>query len=457
MKPSREPSIVAGLSGWGRYPVEKCQLFRPEKRSGLQSILDSPDRISYIARGLGRSYGDAALNRGGGVVSFVRLDRMIAFDAETGMLECEAGVSFEDIIRAFLPRGYFLPVTPGTRFVTVGGAIASDVHGKNHHRVGTISRFVRDLRLLTPRGEILECSRESNPEVFRATIGGMGLTGFILSARVRLQPVESAYVVVDYEKARNVDEALARMEESDARYEYSVAWIDCLSGGSSLGRSVLMRGNPARRTDLPARVPDPLKGRRHLRLSVPFDFPSWGLNRATVEAFNEAFYRKHRNESGRLVDFDSYFYPLDSIQHWNRMYGRRGFVQYQVALPTGSSRAGTIELLERFQSSKRVSFLAVLKRFGDSDEGLLSFPLKGYTLTLDLPVQNGLVAFLRETDRILLRHGGRLYPAKDAVATADSFAEMYPNLDEFRRVRERVDPDNRLASSFARRVGIVPS
>jgi decaprenylphospho-beta-D-ribofuranose 2-oxidase len=457
MKASREPSIVAGLSGWGRYPVEECQLFRPEKRSGLQSILDSPDRISYIARGLGRSYGDAALNRGGGVVSFVRLDRMIAFDAQTGVLECEAGVSFEDIIRAFLPRGYFLPVTPGTRFVTVGGAIASDVHGKNHHRVGTISRFVRDLRLLTSRGEILECSRESHPEVFRATIGGMGLTGFILSARVRLQPVESAYVVVDYEKARNVDEALARMEESDARYEYSVAWIDCLSGGSSLGRSVLMRGNPARKTDLPARIPNPLKRRRHLRMSVPFDFPSWGLNRATVEAFNEVFYRKHRNESGRLVDFDSYFYPLDSIQHWNRMYGRRGFVQYQVALPMGSSRDGTIELLERFRSSKRVSFLAVLKRFGDPDEGLLSFPLKGYTLTLDLPVQNDLVSFLRETDRVLLRHGGRLYPAKDAVTTADSFAAMYPNLDEFRRVRERVDPENRLASSFARRVGIIPS
>jgi FAD/FMN-containing dehydrogenase len=451
----REGSIAARLSGWGRFPAEECRLFRPEKRSGLHSILESHECASYIARGLGRSYGDAALNRDGGVVSFIRLDRMLVFDPETGVLESEAGVSFEEILRSFLPRGYFLPVTPGTKFVTLGGAIASDVHGKNHHRVGTISPFVRDLRLLTPGGEILECSRETNPDVFRATLGGMGLTGFIVSARIQLQPVETAYVLVDYEKAQNIDRALTRMEESDERYEYSVAWIDCLSGGASLGRSVLMRGNPARRSDLPSRIPDPLAPRPHLRLSVPFDFPSWGLNHATVEAFNSAFYRKHRDEAGRLVDYDSYFYPLDSIHNWNRMYGRRGFVQYQVALPMETSRAGTIELLERFRSSKRVSFLAVLKRFGDAGEGLLSFPFKGYTLTLDLPVQDGLAEFLRETDRILLRHGGRLYAAKDAVTTAESFAAMYPNLERFRRVRERVDPDNRLVSSLARRVGIV--
>ncbi len=455
--PHRESSIAARLSGWGRFPAEECRLFRPEKRSGLHSILESRECASYIARGLGRSYGDAALNRDGGVVSFIRLDRMLAFDPETSVLECEAGVSFEEILRSFLPRGYFLPVTPGTKFVTVGGAIASDVHGKNHHRVGTISPFVRDLRLLTPGGEILECSRETNPDVFRATLGGMGLTGFIVSARIRLQPVETAYVLVDYEKAQNIDRALTRMEESDERYEYSVAWIDCLSGGASLGRSVLMRGNPARRTDLPSRIPDPLAPRPHLRLSVPFDFPSWGLNHATVEAFNSAFYRKHRDEVGRLVDYDSYFYPLDSIHNWNRMYGRRGFVQYQVVLPMETSRAGTIELLERFRASKKVSFLAVLKRFGGAGEGLLSFPFKGYTLTLDLPVQDGLAEFLRETDRILLRHGGRLYAAKDAVTTAESFAAMYPNLDRFRQIRERVDPDNRLVSSLARRVGIVSS
>jgi FAD/FMN-containing dehydrogenase len=247
------------------------------------------------------------------------------------------------------------------------------------------------------------------------------------------------------------------MEESDHRYEYSVAWIDCLAGGRSLGRSVLMRGNPALRSDMPARIPDPLAARWPLRFSIPFDFPSWGLNRATVGAFNAAFYRRHSDETGRLVDFDTYFYPLDSIRDWNRMYGRRGFVQYQLVLPMSSSRLGLIDLLEKFRSSGRVSFLAVLKRFGDPDEGLLSFPLSGYTLTLDLPVQDGLLSFLREMDQVVIRYGGRLYLAKDAVTTAESFAAMYPHLEEFRKVRERLDPGSRLTSSLARRVGIVPS
>ena len=453
----REGSVVASLSGWGRFPVQSCRLFRPEKQSRLPSILDSPESGSYIARGLGRSYGDAALNRDGAVISFLRLNRFLAFDPESGILECEAGVSFEEILRYFLPRGYFLPVTPGTKFVTVGGAIASDVHGKNHHRVGTISRFVLDLQLLTAGGEVLTCSRDDYPDVFRATLGGMGLTGLILSARIRLQPVETAYVLVDYSKARNVDEALARMEESDHRYDYSVAWIDCLAGGRSLGRSVLMRGNPALESDLPARILDPLAMPRPFRVPVPLDFPSWALSRATVKAFNAAFYRKHSDQTDRLVDFETYFYPLDSIRDWNRMYGHRGFIQYQVVLPMSSSRAGLIELLERFRSSGRVSFLAVLKRFGDPDEGLLSFPLNGYTLTLDVPVQEGLLSFLREMDQVVILHGGRIYLAKDAVTTAESFAAMYPHLKEFRKVRERVDPGNRLASSLARRVGIVLS
>ncbi|MEO8348339.1 MAG: FAD-binding oxidoreductase [Acidobacteriota bacterium] len=452
-----EGSVKAPLSGWGRYPVEICRLFRPEKRSSLGSILASGGEPSYIPRGLGRSYGDAALNGDGGVISFERLNRLLAFDPETGILECEGGVSFEEILRHFLPRGFFVPVTPGTKFVTLGGAIASDVHGKNHHRVGTISGFLVDLRLLTPGGEILTCSSEENPDVFWATVGGLGLTGLILSARVRLKPVETAYVLVDYVKVPNVDEALAAMEQSDNSYEYSVAWIDCLASGRALGRSVLMRANPAGERDLPAGIRDPLSIRRGRSWSVPFDFPTWGLNRSTVGVFNEAFYRRHSSRSGQLVDFDTYFYPLDSIRGWNRMYGRRGFVQYQVVLPSGTSRSGLIDLLERFSASGRSSFLAVLKAFGPSNAGLLSFPLSGYTLTLDLPVQDGLVPFLREMDRVVLGHGGRLYLAKDAVTTAESVAEMYPRLGRFREIRAGLDPDGRLASSLARRVGILPS
>jgi FAD/FMN-containing dehydrogenase len=452
-----EPSVVVPLSGWGRYPVETCRVFRPEKRSAIAEILSDGSSVSYIARGLGRSYGDAALNRDGGVVSMVRLNRFLSFDSETGVLDCEAGISFEEIIRTFLPRGYFLPVTPGTKFVTLGGAIASDVHGKNHHRVGTISRFILGLRLLTSGGEILTCSPEENADVFWATVGGIGLTGLILSARIRLQPVETSYVLVDYKKVPNVEEALVAMDASDHLYEYSVAWIDCLATGSALGRSVLMRGNPARRDDLPSRLDPPLSIPRGRRWAVPLDFPSWVLNGVTVRAFNAAFYNKHTDRSGHPVDYDSYFYPLDSIRKWNRMYGRRGFVQYQVVIPHSSSRAGLIDLLERFSASGRVSFLAVLKRFGSQNRAPLSFPLDGYTLSLDLPVQEGLGGFLRQMDHVVLRYGGRLYLAKDAVMTAESFAAMYPDLEKFLRTREQLDPEHRLSSSLARRVGIVKS
>ncbi len=452
-----EPSAVRPLSGWGRFPVETCRVFRPEKRAGLAAILASGGEPSYIARGLGRSYGDAALNKDGGVISFERLNRLIAFDPETDVLECEAGVTFAEILDCFLPRGYFLPVTPGTKFVTLGGAIAHDVHGKNHHRAGTISNFVLDFRLQTPQGDVITCSREQNPDVFWATVGGAGLTGLLLTARLRLQRVETAYVLVDFLKVNHFEDAIAAMAESDHLYEFSVAWIDCLARGKALGRSVLMRANPAKRSDLPSNSGDPLRLRRRSGHSLPFDFPPGFLNSFTVGAFNNLFYRLHRTISGRLADIDSFFYPLDSIRNWNRMYGRRGFVQYQLVFPLETSRTGLAEVLERVSASGRGSFLGVLKRFGSANAGLLSFPFPGYTLALDLPVSDGLVPFLSGLDEVVLRHGGRLYLAKDAVTAADSFAAMYPRLDEFRAVKARLDPKNRLSSSQARRVGIVPS
>ena len=452
-----ERSVVRSLSGWGRFPVETCPVFRPEKRAGVAAILASGAEPSYIARGLGRSYGDAALNSSGAVICFERLNRLIAFDPATGVLECEAGVPLADILDSFLPRGFFLPVTPGTKFVTLGGAIANDIHGKNHHRVGTISSFVLDFRLLTPQGDVITCSREQNAEVFWATAGGAGLTGLLLSARIRLQRVETAYVRVDYLKVPHFEEAIAAMAESDHLYEFSVAWIDCLAAGKALGRSVLMRANPATPNDLPARFGDPLSAGRRSERSLPFDFPPGLLNGFTVGAFNSLFYSLHRTASGRIVDFESFFYPLDSILDWNRMYGRRGFVQYQLAFPLESSRAGLAEVLERVSASGRGSFLGVLKLFGNASAGPLSFPFPGYTLALDLPVSAGLVPFLRDLDALVLRHGGRLYMAKDAVTTAESFAAMYPRLDEFRAIKARLDPKNRLSSSLARRVGIVPS
>jgi FAD/FMN-containing dehydrogenase len=279
----------------------------------------------------------------------------------------------------------------------------------------------------------------------------------LLTARIRLQPVETAYVLMDTLKVSHLEDAIDAMAESDHLYEFSVAWIDCLARGKSLGRSVLMRANPAKRNDLPAGSGDPLSLRRRLEQFVPFDLPSSLLNPWTVGAFNALFYGRHQTASGRLADIDSFFYPLDSIRDWNRMYGRRGFVQYQLVFPPETSRVGLTQVLERVSASGRGSFLGVLKRFGGANAGLLSFPLPGYTLALDLPVGDGLVSFLAGLDELVLRHGGRLYLAKDAATTPDSFAVMYPKLGEFRAIKERLDPENTLSSSQARRLGIVPS
>lgn len=448
----------AQLAGWGRTPVEECMVSFPFGRSQLASALSGSDTTSVIARGLGRSYGDSALNRDQGVLLQTGFNRFIDFDEESGMLECEAGVSFADIIETFLARGWFLPTTPGTKFVTVGGAIAADVHGKNHHADGSFGNFVESLVLLLPSGEPIRCSPAENPDLFWATIGGMGLTGFILSARFRLLSVESAYYAVDYRRTRNLDESLEAFEETNDRYRYSVAWIDCLARGSSLGRSVLMLANDGKTEDLPAALrSDALRVPRKSRKVVPFDFPGMALNAWSVRAFNALYYRIHSNEL-KYVDFDTFFYPLDSILHWNRIYGRRGFVQYQALFPTAVAREALIELLEQIARSGRASFLAVLKACGPNGRGLLSYLYEGYTLALDFPhTGDDLRTFTEQLDRILLRHGGRLYLAKDALMSPDTFRAMYPNADAFIDLKSRIDPNHRLSSSQARRLGLVPS
>ena len=452
----RKPGFaIEPLSGWGRYPVESCHVFRPEKRSEIADTLASGLQSSYIPRGLGRSYGDAALNEGAGVIWHVLLNRFLSFDSASGVLECEGGVSLAEIIQYFLPRGWFLPVTPGTKFVTVGGAIAADIHGKNHHKDGSFSNFTLDFRLLTPTGEVLLCSPAEHPDVFWATVGGMGLTGNILSARLRLRRVDSAYVFVDFHQAPNLEDALATMEASDDRYDYSVAWIDGLASGKAMGRSVLMRGNHAMEAELPARFRHVLATPTVPQWNLFLDFPSGTLNRLTVKAFNTAYYAVHHTAPRQLVNFEKFFYPLDAINHWNRMYGKRGFVQYQIALPQASGRAGLRTILDRLARSGRASFLAVLKRFGDAGPGLLSFPLRGYTLALDIPVARGLVPFLHELDRMTLDHGGRIYLAKDAALRAEDFAAMYPKLESFRAIQRNLDPKRLMSSSMARRLKIV--
>jgi len=338
--------------------------------------------------------------------------------------------------------------------VTVVVAIAADIHGKNHHRDGAFSTFLLDFQLLTPTLETLTCSATQNSDVFWATVGGMGLTGIIVSARFRLRLVESAYVLVDYQRTRNLGETLDIMAQSDDRFEYSVAWLDGLAKQDLLGRSVLMRGNHAPANRVPGRLGNPLAFAPRTVLNLPFHLPSLVLNEITVSAFNALYYALHKDRSDQLVDIDRFFYPLDVVGNWNLAYGRRGFVQYQVVLPEDGGRQGLTSLLERCTSLGRAPFLVVLKRFGESNPGLLSFPMKGYTLAMDLPMTRDLPSFLQDLDDIILAHGGRLYLAKDAVMKPETFAASYPRLDQFRAVKRKLDPKGLVSSSLARRLKI---
>lgn len=452
----REPLEL--MSGWGNCPSQMCRKREAHSWADVESVVTCPSPGPIIARGLGRSYGDPAINSQGTVLEMSRLNRFIAFDARTGILKCEAGVSFADIIEYFLPQGWFLPTTPGTKFVTVGGAIAADVHGKNHHIDGSFGNFVSALTLLLADGAVTECSRESDPELFWATVGGMGLTGVILSAVIQLVRVETAYCTVDYRRTRNLESTLDTFATTHHDFRHSVAWIDCVATGAALGRSVVMLGNNARQCELPRELAaTPLALPRRANRNVPFYFPTGTLNSWTVRAFNTLYYAKN-GDRRETVDFNSFYYPLDGIRNWNRIYGRSGFVQYQALFPTSTARAGLQALLECISKSQQASFLAVLKGCGPATEGMLSFLFPGYTLALDFPYRGQATRQLFEKlDRIVLDHAGRLYLAKDSLTSAETFARMYPRLEQFRAVKQRVDPDNRFVSSQARRLGIVHS
>ncbi len=451
-------SATQRLAGWGRHPVEECTVYRPERRSDIRAIIERAPENDLTPRGLGRSYGDASLNSTGAVVLSQRLDRILGFDAETAELHCEASVSLSDILERFLPQGFFFPVTPGTEFITIGGAIAADVHGKNHHGSGSMAAWLLDFRLLAADGQVLDCSRDSNPEVFWATVGGMGLTGMILDARIRLQPVATAHMRTEHEQLRDLDALLERTSETDSDSAYSVAWIDCLSRGRQLGRSVVLRANHADPEDLPASlrtVPLALAKRRTPR--VPFTLPNFVLSRPAMRAFNEVYFRSHPTRTF-VSDCRSYFYPLDSIRDWNRAYGRRGVLQYQCLFPTANARSGLVQVLETLAHSGSGAFLSVLKSMGPASGGLLSFPYPGQTLALDLPFTGaGARKLVAQLDAIVLQHGGRVYLAKDACLSPESFRDMYPDADRFREIRDRVDPRRRFSSALARRVGLVES
>lgn len=441
------------LSGWGRYPVLDCRLERLYGREGLSDLFARTGTL--IARGNGRSYGDAALNPNL-TISMLKMDRMQAFDEKTGLLTCEAGVLLADILDVFVPRGWFPPVVPGTKFVTVGGMIAADVHGKNHHRDGSFGTYVESLLLVTADGRTRTCSRTENADIFRATLGGMGLTGIILSASFRLKPIETAFVMEETLAARDLGETMTLFETS-ANWPYSVAWIDCLVRGAEQGRSLLMRGRFMECSALPARLAaDPLRPAAGRQLTVPINAPSGLLNRHTSRVFNEWYYRRGARLSyPRPVHFDRFFFPLDRLRAWNRLYGRRGFVQYQCVLPKGESPVGLRALLDRISTARRTSFLAVLKLFGPAGEGVLSFPMEGYTLALDFPMHTGTPALLAALDEITHRHGGRVYLAKDACSTPARLRQGYLQYDTFSTIlTESANLSSKFASALSRRLAL---
>ena len=432
------------LSGWGKYPVVDSEVIQPLSRQDVvQSISGTPQK-SLIARGLGRSYGDSSL--AAQVVSTAYLDHLLKFDDATGVLTCAAGVSLADILAVFVPKGWFLSVTPGTKFVTVGGAIASDVHGKNHHLEGSFSDHVSALKIATVAHGVIECSREAHPELFRATCGGMGLTGIIVQASIQLRPIKSAYINQTTIRASNLEEAL-ELFEAHQNATYSVAWIDCLSTGKTLGRSLLMLGEHAETGDLTTG--------KNGKLTIPVDMPGILLNRYTIQAFNFLYYhRVIKQRSERLVHYEPFFYPLDGIQQWNRMYGKNGFTQYQLALPKAAGLAGMTSILKRIAESKRGSFLAVLKAFGKGNHNYLSFPIEGYTLALDFKLNKGLFELLDELDKIVLDYGGRLYLTKDVRMSERMLKQGYPQWKAFMKVRKQYGADNVFHSLQSQRLGL---
>jgi decaprenylphospho-beta-D-ribofuranose 2-oxidase len=452
---SSSPSLVRRrLTGWGRTSPALCDVLPAHSPAEIADALASAPERGVLPRGLGRSYGDLAQNGGGVVIDMTTLGGIVDLDADRGIVTARAGCSLARLLDAIVPAGWFLPVTPGTRDVTVGGAIACDIHGKNHHRDGALGQHVVSLTLLDTRGEMHTLSREATPAEFDATVGGLGLTGVVLDATLRLLPIETTTMRVDVERTNDIEDTFARLTATDHLYRYSVAWIDGRARGRRLGRSILLRGDHAGLSELPAAErSDPLAAGRGRTLAVP----SWAsvsplLRGAAGDAFNELYFRRAREGRGLLEPLGPYFYPLDALQDWNRLYGRAGFLQYQFAVPFGCERE-VVEILRLVSELRPV--LGVLKRFGE-ESGPLSFPLPGWTLALDiaLPVAR-LGPVLDRADEIVAQAGGRVYLAKDVRLREAAFAAMYPRLDEWRRTQARLDPDGRMRGDLARRLRVT--
>jgi decaprenylphospho-beta-D-ribofuranose 2-oxidase len=451
------PLELTTLHGWGRTASTRSHLAAIDSVAGAVSALRQAEgHRGVVARGLGRSYGDAAQNAGGTTLDLTKLNRILRVDAESepATVTAQAGVSLDQLMKALLSFGLWVPVLPGTRQVTIGGAIAADVHGKNHHTQGSFGNHVRSLDLLGADGEVHTVAPDGDdPALFWATVGGMGLTGAILGATVAVQRIETAYFTVDTDRCSDVDDLMQRMSVGDQDYTYSVAWFDAVSHGKHTGRAVLTRGNKARLSDLtPKQRRDPLRFVAPEFGTIPEVFPNRMVNKATAKAFSEFWFRKApAHKVGQVQNITQFFHPLDIVAEWNRVYGPNGFLQYQFVVPFEAAEIFR-KAFVKIVTSGHLSCLNVLKRFGPGNQAPLSFPMPGWTLTVDLPIEAGLDRLCNELDDLVVEAGGRGYLAKDSRLSAETFRRMYPRLDDFLAVRRRVDPTGLFTSDLARRL-----